>query len=89
MCTKGAFISTIALDAMASTVASFENLSTHVRKRVPSVEKISTCRISPTNEGVGLSAAACLDGCRLYFAIEHVLQFEVISVAKRSIFWKK
>jgi len=40
-------MSTIALDAMACTVTNFENLTMHVRKRVPSVEKMFMSRISP------------------------------------------
>jgi len=40
-------MSTTALDAMACTEANFENLSMHVRKRVPS-----------TKEGIGVSATA-------------------------------
>jgi len=39
MCNKGTLISTITFDAVACTVANFESLSTHVRKRVPSVDK--------------------------------------------------
>jgi len=42
----GDFTSTIALDAIACTIANFENLSTHVRKRVPYVENISMWSIS-------------------------------------------
>jgi len=44
----GDFTSTIALDAIACTIANFENLSTHVRKkRVPSVENIAMWSIYP------------------------------------------
>ncbi len=89
ICIIGVFTSTIAHDAITCTVANFENLSTHVRKRVPSVEKMSMWRISPTEVGIGFCATACLDGWRLYFAMEQILQFDATSVASRNIFRKK
>jgi len=47
-------------------------------------EFINACK----KKSFGVSATTCLDGWRLYFAIEQVLQFKVVSVASRSILGK-
>lgn len=41
------------LDLSGFVTASFENLSIHVRNCLPSVKKMSKCRISPNSDGMG------------------------------------
>lgn len=87
-----AFTSTRDFDVIRWTIANLENLSVQVRKYLLSLEKMSTCRYSPANDGIGVSGIICFLEWQLYMPYKQykqTLQFATTSFTGFVIFWNK